>query len=85
MNINQLKHVSYSNMQENHKYGYISDHEWRVYQFFWTWSYPRFGGTAGLIHDRLFARVGVDRYYRRINKVRRMLGMNDYQVPEIYR
>lgn len=42
----------------------------RWYHFFWVWSAPRFSGSAGIWHDRAFARLGRERYQRRIQRVR---------------
>jgi len=42
----------------------------RWFVFLWTWSAPRFTGAAGRWHDQAFARLGVERYQRRIQRVR---------------
>jgi hypothetical protein len=42
----------------------------RWFVFLWTWSAPRFTGAAGHRHDWALARLGVERYRRRVQRVR---------------
>lgn len=69
---------TYAVMEERHRNGSASDHEWRVYQFLWTWSCPRFSGSAGILHDRVWDKLGKTKYYNRINRVRKWIGLNSY-------
>lgn len=42
----------------------------RWFRFIWRWSAPRFTSDAGMLHDQAFARLGRERYQRRIQRVR---------------
>lgn len=77
--------LSYCEVERMYYYGSISDSEWRRYCFFWMWCQPRFGGIDGAKHDRVFAKLGAVRYYNRINRVRKWIGLDPIKVPAFYR
>ena len=77
--------LSYNEVEQKYICGSISDSEWRRYRFFWMWCHPRFGGVDGAKHDRSFNKLGAVRYYNRINRVRRWIGIDPIKVPVFYR
>ncbi len=44
-----------------------SEHEWRWYRFWWTWTALRFSSTR---QDRARAKLGSELFYRRIERVK---------------
>lgn len=54
--------------------GYMTEREWRRYRLAWEWSAPRFGGLASWKQDHYCQTHGTEAYYRRIARVRRVLG-----------
>ena len=50
---------------------------WAQYYSIWLWSAPRLSERA---QDRYYARHGRAAYYRRMNRVRRVLGLETYPV-----
>jgi len=47
--------------------GVLSEHEWRWYCFWWTWTAVRFSSAR---QDRAWAKLGSERFYRRIERVK---------------
>lgn len=42
------------------------------FRLIWTWSAPRFEGLAGFKHDRAYAKLGRERYNRRIQRIKQL-------------
>lgn len=55
--------------------GRITHRQWRRYFTAWLWSDFRHGGTAGICHDRYWAKRGRSAYLKRLNRMRRVLGL----------
>jgi hypothetical protein len=70
---NPILRLSYNDAERQRRFGLVSDRDWREFQFFWLWAAPRFGGDAGRRHDRAHARLGDQRYWRRLARVRALL------------
>jgi hypothetical protein len=64
--------LSYESAEWQHRNGYMTDNEWRWYQFFWTWTAPRFGGAAAAKQERAYQRLGRERYLQRRERVREL-------------
>jgi len=47
--------------------GALSEHEWRWYCFWWTWTAVRFSSTR---QNRAWAKLDSERFYRRIERVK---------------
>lgn len=84
---NPLLRLSFDDADRQRRFGLVSDAQWREFLFFWLWAAPRFGGDAGRRHCRAHARLGEQRYWRRLNRVRalldRRLAPNSFDGPEI--
>lgn len=48
-----------------HLDGRISDRQWRRFRLAWIWGAARFGGEAGRLQERLYARGGMNALERR--------------------
>jgi hypothetical protein len=72
----EYKYLTYNEANNLYAQGLMSDHNWRVYKFFWTWTAPRFCGIEACRQERAFMRLGKDAYYRRINRVRNWAGFS---------
>jgi hypothetical protein len=55
--------------------GRVSGREMLRYVRAWSWSAARFSGAIGEAHERWYQRFGEASYYRRINRMRRALGL----------
>lgn len=75
----RLLRATYAQAEQRMAYGFLSSNVWRWYRFFWVWCAPRFGGTAGIKHDRAYARLGTAAYERRMLRVR---ALKDRLFPE---
>lgn len=47
--------------------GALSEHEWRWYQFWWTWTAVRFSSAR---QERAWHKLGSERFYRRLERVK---------------
>lgn len=52
---------------ERWRFGALSEYEWRWYRFWWTWTAVRFSSAR---QDRAWVKLGSERFYRRIERVR---------------
>jgi hypothetical protein len=56
--------------------------EGRQARLVWAWSAPRFGGMVGWIHERYYEEMGPEAYHRRIERVRKVVGLAPYYQIE---
>ena len=72
---------SFNEVKALYDWGHIDERTWRRYLFAWTWSDFRFGGSIGCKHEAFWTKHGKHAYYRRINRVRNVLGFKLYTPP----
>jgi len=65
--IEQISNIASMNAPQKET---ISEKARRAYELIWSWSAPRYIGTAGAAQDRFFERCGRDALERRINRAR---------------
>ena len=58
---------SYLQQSVRAREGALSEYEWRWYCFWWTWTAVRFSSPR---QDRAWAKLGSERFYRRIERVK---------------
>ena len=58
---------SYLEESQRASAGLASEDEWRWYRFWWTWTAVRFSSTR---QDRARAKLGSERFYRRLERVK---------------
>ena len=66
-----LSESVYSTALDHYQTGRISRHQWQQYRAVWNWSANRFGGNAGRSQERYYQRYGSERYWQRIDAVKR--------------
>ncbi len=55
--------------------------EYDYYCLLWIWSVPRFSNNlnADFIQSKYYEKYGKERYYKRINRVRKWFGLDSYK------
>lgn len=66
----ELRTRSYNEVTSMHRYGLISDKEFRLYRLEWEWT--AFRHTPR--HDRAYMLLGRELYWKRINRARKRCG-----------
>jgi len=68
----------YSLDDARHAYatGRLSAAAWEQFLNLWTWSAPRLAGEACVIQAAFLRSRGTEGYHRRLNRVRRALGLS---------
>jgi hypothetical protein len=69
-----------NDVENSYRWGSIPQNVFEAFCRVWDWSAPRFGGSVGLRHEAFWNQYGKDRYYSRINKVRRAFGLEPYNT-----
>jgi hypothetical protein len=71
MTLNQLiaAEFTFQRAQDAYWRGTISESVWSRFEFLWCWSASRTLQPYGARHDRAYARLGSERYWRRIDRV----------------
>lgn len=70
--------LTYTQAELEYYAGIISFRDFEKYVFVWTWSAPRFAGTAGMLQELCNTIHGYDFVKRRINRVRNWAGFKPY-------
>lgn len=73
----ELAHLTLAQVEDLYNWGSVSQAEYEAYCRVWDWSAPRFGGAIGLKHEAYWNKYGKERYYARIDKVRRAFGWDE--------
>lgn len=66
---------SFNEVEQQFNRGMIGQQIFEAYCRVWAWIAPRFGGTPGFRQETFYNTFGKDRYYQRINKVRRAFNL----------
>ena len=66
-----LSEATYQTACGHYQAGRVSRRQWQQYRAVWSWSANRFGGDAGRAQERFYQRYGSDRYWQRIDAVKR--------------
>ena len=66
-----LSEATYQTACDLYQAGRVSRRQWQEYRAVWRWSANRFGGDAGRAQERFYQRYGSERYWQRIDAVKR--------------
>lgn len=78
--IERVRHLTYDQAESMHYHGRLSERDWKTFQLLWSWGCGRMSGSAGFNQDIYFRTHGKEAYTRRINRVRRLMGLELYPV-----
>lgn len=70
--------ATYNQMEQQYRYGLVTEKVWKMFLFAWSWCAPRFGGDAGRQQDKFYDKHGKGAYQKRINRVRRFFRLEPY-------
>lgn len=73
--MNILK-LTYEQAARYWREGRISDRDWNRFERAWTWSAGRLSGSAAFEQQQYYDHHGREAYNRRINRMRRVLGLD---------
>ena len=66
-----LSEATFDTAFDHYQAGRVTRRQWQQYRAVWGWSANRFGGDAGRAQERFYQRYGSDRYWQRIDAVKR--------------